>query len=321
MKLIKKCEVCGSREIKFLFKQKDKNLDVDKEFSLFKCNKCNSLFPNPQPTSKELEEYYPRDKYYSLRKICSKEESKKTKLNLFLYELYFDLKIKNHLMRMIFSPIKFIVRGTKIKKGDKILDIGCGSGQFLYEMNELGMRVYGVEPGEFDKEGKNKYKLNIKNSDLINAKYPKEFFDIITINHVLEHLNNPDKQIKEVYRILKKEGKFIIGIPNSNSLVYKLFGKNWHQLDIPRHLWNYSNKNIKILLERNGFKIRKTRYNSRPNQFVVSLYFLLGIKNRSGKLNRILEVIFLPLTWFVNFLRMGDQIEVWCEKEVGHINY
>ena len=236
MKLIKKCEICESNKVQFLFEQHDKNLDINEEFSLFKCNKCNALFPNPQPTSKELEKYYPRDKYYSLKKIYSKEESKKTNLNLFLYKLYFDSKSKNVIMKLLLSPIKFIVRGTNICKDKKILDIGSGSGQFLYEMKELGMDVYGVEPGEFDKESKNEYKLNIKNSNLINAKYPKEFFDIITINHVLEHLDDPNKNIKEVYRILKKGGKFIIGIPNSNSLAYKLFGKNWHQLDIPRHL-------------------------------------------------------------------------------------
>lgn len=315
MRRINNCEVCGSKDIQFLFKQNDKNLNINKEFSLFRCNTCNSLFPNPQPTSKELEKYYPHDKYYSLKKIYSKEESKKTKINLFLYKLYFDLKSKKYIMKILFSPLKFIVRGTKIKNGDKLLDIGCGSGQFLYDMKEFGMDVYGIEPGEFDKEGKNKYKLNIKNSDLINAKYSKDFFDIITINHVLEHLSNPDKQIKETYRILKKGGVLIIGIPNSNSLAYRIFGKNWHQLDVPRHLCNYSDKNIKILLEKNGFMIKKIRYNSRPSQFVVSLYFLLGIKNREGKLNRILELLFLPLTWIVNSLKAGDQIEVWCEKK------
>lgn len=314
MKSIKKCEICGSKEIKLLFKQYDKNLDIKDSFSVFKCGNCNSLFLNPQPSSKELEKYYSKDKYYSLKNIETKE-SKKTRLKIKLYEIYFNSDNNKPLLKIIFSPIKFIVRGTKIVKGDKLLDVGCGSGQFLYEMKELGMNVQGVEPGEFDEKENKRYKLNIKKSNLIGAKYNKESFDLITLNHVLEHLDNPDETLNEINKILKKDGKLIIAIPNTNSLACGIFKKNWYQLDVPRHIINYSNKNIKLLLKKNGFKIRRTRYNSRPSQFVVSLYFTLNIKKRIKLLNYALNILFLPLTWLVNFLRMGDQIEVWCEKK------
>jgi hypothetical protein len=98
-------------------------------------------------------------------------------------------------------------------------------------------------------------------------------------------------------------------------LAYWIFKKNWYQLDVPRHIIDYSNKNIKLILEKNGFKIKRIRYNSRPSQFVVSLYFALGIKRRIKLLDYAFNILFLPLTWFVNFLRMGDQIEVWCSKK------
>ncbi len=313
MKIIKKCNICGNRNIQFLFKQHDKNLNIPNQFKMFKCKNCGILFLNPQPSYKELEKYYSNEKYYSLKKIDT--SSKKLDIKLFLYKTYFDEKNKNLIKRFLFSPIKFIIRGTRINKNYRLLDIGSGSGQFLYEMKKFGMQVNGIEPGKFNEKENKKYSLNIKKTNLINAKYKKESFDIITINHVLEHINNPNETLQEIKRIIKKNGLLIIGIPNSNSLAYKIFKKNWHQLDIPRHLINYSNKNIKILLKKNGFKIIKIRYNSRPNQFVVSLFFVLGIKKREGFLNRMMEIFFLPLTWLVNFLRMGDQIEVWCEKK------
>jgi SAM-dependent methyltransferase len=181
-------------------------------------------------------------------------------------------------------------------------------------MKELGMRVYGLEIGEFNEKETRKYKLNIQKKDLLKYNAKKGSFDIITMNHVLEHISNPNETIKKINHLLKKEGIFIAGVPNKNSLAYWIFRKNWHQLDVPRHLFNYSDKNIRILLGKHGFKITKIRYNSRPNQFVVSLYFLFGIKKRTGVINRILEGIFLPLTWMVNVLKKGDQIEVWCEK-------
>lgn len=314
MKSIKQCEVCGSNNIKSLFKQYDKNLNIKKYFYISKCKNCLASFLNPQPEYKELEEHYLKDKYYSLKNIETKE-SKKTRLKLKLYNIYFNSNRNNLLLKTIFSPIKFIVRGTNLTKGNKLLDVGCGSGQFLYEMKELGMDVQGVEPGELNEEENKKYSLNIKKSNLIDAKYKKESFDLITINHVLEHLDNPNETLNEINKILKKDGKLILAIPNTSSLAYWIFKKNWYQLDVPRHIINYSNKNIKLILEKNGFKIKRTRYNSRPSQFVVSLYFSFNIKKRIKPLNYALDILFLPLTWLVNFLRMGDQIEVWCEKK------
>jgi 2-polyprenyl-3-methyl-5-hydroxy-6-metoxy-1,4-benzoquinol methylase len=313
MKLIKQCEICGNKQFELLFKQNDKNLNIPEKFSIFKCNKCGIIFLNPQPSFKELEKHYSSEKYYSLKKINTKE-SKKTRFKLKLYDIYFNRKNKNLLLKIAFYPIKFIIRGTKIEKDKNILDIGSGSGQFLYDMKELGMKVHGIEPGDFNEKEAKKYELNIEKKDLIKYKEKKAYFDIITMNHVLEHVNNPKEVIQKINFLLKSQGLFIIGVPNTNSLASAIFGKNWHQLDIPRHLFDYSNKNLRSLLEKNGFKILKIRYNSRPNQFVVSLYFALGIKKRTGIFNRILEGIFLPLTWLVNLTKTGDQIEIWCTK-------
>ena len=310
MKFLKKCAVCGRRRFKFMFEQGDKNLKLPGNFKMFKCLSCNVLFLNPQPNFKELQDYYPKKDYYSLNSLD--KTSLKVRLKLLLYPLFFHHKKNNYLLKFIFSPLKFLIKGTKIHPGEKILDIGCGSGQFLYEMNSLGLKTWGIEPGKFDLEGAKKEGLKINNQDLKKSKYKSNFFDIITMHHVLEHLDNPKKNIKEIRRILKKNGLLIIGVPNNKSLAYKLFGKNWYQLDIPRHLINYSGKNLQYLLEKNGFKILKIRFNSRPNQFSVSLQYLLNKKNKL--LGLFIYILTLPLTYFINFLKKGDQIEIYCAK-------
>lgn len=313
MKNIKNCEICGSKDIHFLFKQRDKNICVPGTFSVYKCNKCKVLFLNPKPSSEELKKYYSSNKYYSLKDIQNKE-SKKTRLRLFLYNIYFNPKKRNLFLKILFLPIKFFIRGTNLEKEKRILDIGSGNGQFLYEMKELGMDVYGVEPGDFNQKETKKYGLNIEKTDFLNYKSKKEYFDIITMNHVLEHVSEPKIVLEKIKTILKKDGLLILGIPNTDSLAYSIFSKDWHQLDVPRHLFDYSNKNIVELLKKKGFSIIKIRYNSRPNQFVVSLYFKWCIKNRKSKLTRILDILFLPLTWIVNIIKKGDQIEIWCKK-------
>ena len=307
MNVLEKCEICGKSDFKFLFKQRDKNLDFTEEFSLYQCRNCGIIFLNPQPSSKELEKYYSSEKYYSFKKID--KNSRKTKLKIFLYGLYFNQKKRNYFLRILFSPIKFMIRGTRIIKEGKILDVGGGSGQFLYEMKQLCMDVYGIEPGEFDEEKG----LDIKKTTLEKAGLKDNSFDIVTLNHVLEHVNNPNETLKEIHRVLKKKGLFIVGVPNSRSLAKMVFGKNWYQLDVPRHLFNYSDKLLIRLLKENNFKIILNRHNSRPSQFTVSLEYLLD-----KKLNRFMKLIltgsFLPLTWGVNSLKLGDQFEIWCVK-------
>jgi len=307
MKIIKECEICSNSMFTSKFKGKDKLLGIPGEFNLVKCNYCGVKFLNPQPTYKELSKHYNNKKYYSLKNI--NPDSFKTSLKISLYKLYFTQN-KNYFCRIIFSPIKFMLRSAIIKKNKKLLDIGCGSGQFLYEMKELGLDVHGVEPGEFDETER----LNIKKGDLIKVRYPDNYFDIITMNHVLEHLNNPIETIKEIKRILKPGGAFIVGVPNTSSLANKIFRKNWLAYDVPRHLFNYSNKLLVQMLKQNEFKINKVRYNSRPTQFTMSLYYVFNIKKRTGWFNNLLELFFIPFTLLVNFLHIGDQVEIICEK-------
>jgi len=314
MNKINKCKICGKKSFEFLYSLKDKNIKNPGKFILNKCNNCEILFLNPPPSKKELEKVYSKKDYYSLKKINTIEESKKTRLRIFLYKLYFGKK-KNLFLKFLFSPIKFTLRSINISKNKRYLDIGSGSGQFIYDMKKLGINILGIEPGDFDKITSKKEKLKIINSNLFEAKLPSSSADIITINHVLEHLQEPVKTIKEIKRILKKNGELIIGVPNSNSLAYKIFKKNWYQLDVPRHLFNFSNKNLSQLLEKEGFEIQKIRYNSRPSQFVISLLFYLNTRNRNKFLIVFLDFVFLPLTWLVNYLKIGDQIEIICIKK------
>lgn len=307
MRVLKECEVCENKDFKFLFRGSDKLLGIPGRFNLMKCHNCGVEFLNPQPNYFELEKYYNSNRYYSFKKID--KDSFKTKLKIALYKLYFT---KNHkyLQKLLFFPIKFMIRSTVIKSNIKILDIGCGAGQFLFEMKSCGLRTFGIEVGDFDKS----VNLNIKNTNLIDAQYPKNYFDLIVMNHTLEHIPNPHQILKEIRRILKKNGTFIIGVPNTNSLARRLFKKNWLAYDIPRHLFNYSDELLINILKKHKFKINKVRYNSRPNQFTMSLYYLFGIKKRTGILNSLLEILFLPLTILVNILNIGDQVEIICKK-------
>ena len=312
MKIIKKCNFCKSYDLKFLFYGEDKNFLLQGKFPIVKCKKCGLISLATVSNSKKMGKYYP-EKYYSYNKIDS--NSLKLRIKMLLYNLYFNRGPGNPFLKMVFSPFLPFSRGAIISPNQKLLDIGSGSGQFIYEMRHFGMRVYGLEPGKFDKESAKRHGLNIKGTNLLKARYPKEYFDIITINHVLEHVPNPAKNIKEIYRILKKNGKLIVGVPNYHSLAFFLFGKNWYQLDVPRHLNDFSDNILVRKLKKERFKINKVRYNSRPTQFTISLFYSLNINpKKHGLVVKILDIFFLPLTYITNAIKLGDQIEVYCSK-------
>lgn len=169
------------------------------------------------------------------------------------------------ILRTFLFPLSPFVRGIKIVPGGRYLDVGCVGGQFLYEMKRLNPtgEYYGVEPGNFDEKDVKGYDLKIFKGGLKEACYPDNYFDVITMNHVFEHIHNPSETMKELKRMLKIDGTLIISVPNYRSLTYKLFGKYWYHLDAPRHLFIYSGETLKRYADKFNLKIVKIRYYKR----------------------------------------------------------
>jgi len=282
------------------------------EFHYSKCRNCGLLFINPMPGKEIMDRHYPKDEYYSYSTIDT--ESFSTKARKLLYDLFFRPGNRNYLLKCILFPMKIFSRSAHIVKNTRLLDIGCGSGQFLHEMKSFGVQTYGVEPGVFPDENSKQNGLDIFCGNLLDAQYPDARFDIVTMNHVLEHVHNPREILCEIRRILKPGGRFIVAVPNTRSLAFRLFGKNWYQLDTPRHLVMYSDHILASMLGQTGFKILSVRFNSGPRQFSFSAANAIG-KPWMRKYPIFLDIPGLILAYLVNIFRFGDQFEMICIKE------
>ena len=157
----------------------------------------------------------------------------------------------------------------KYVKKSKMLDIGCGKGEFLSAAKKRGWEVYGLEPsvnlGRFAIE---KSGADVKMSDLKESHYPDNYFDIVTLNMVLEHIDGPKEFILEIRRILKDRGHLFIEVPNMDSLMlkiaalyYRLSGKAWSPflspLHYPFHCYGYNMSSLAFLLNNSGFYIKR----------------------------------------------------------------
>ncbi len=171
------------------------------------------------------------------------------------------------------------------------------------------MDAYGLEPGAFDEEFARKNNINIIRGTLADAQFPDSHFDVITLNHVFEHLSRPAEAMAELHRILKPGGKLIIGVPQYRTPLFKLLGSRWIQLDTPRHLFIPSTGNMEQYAKKAGFTIDKVRYNMVPGS-------LFGFALSQQTLTRkIVFALALPFVTLLNLMKMGDQIEIVLTKK------
>jgi SAM-dependent methyltransferase len=230
-----KCNCCGNQNTSVLYggyKIKDNKIN------LVKCNHCGLIYINPQPSKDEILSYYTQD-YYGIS----------------------NMRFKGIIEK--FVHIKREIRAKRIKKyvkSGKILDIGCGRGIFLNEMRKKGYETYGTEISEIGaKYVKEVLKLNVFIGPIEEIKFPDNSFDIITIYHVLEHLPNPSRTLKEIQRILKPGGLLVVSVPNIQSLQSKIFKTYWFHLDIPRHYFHFNLQSLKKILPSEKLDVLKIK--------------------------------------------------------------
>lgn len=268
------CPICNSNSFKKIF-TKDM---LDSKYTLVKCKGCSLIFINPLPTDDELNRYYNTD--YSVPEYQRKKVVMKGKKAL------------------------SILKKLGLSKKSKIFELGASHGFFLNEVKKQGLMPYGVELSKKASENARKnFKLNIENNFFQNSKaYTKnDYFDVAVAFDVLEHLTNPNKILLGFNKILKKNGRVVLTIPNIDSTEFKFYGRHWEWLSPPAHLFFYSPSTIKKILLKNGFEIEylETYRGDSAGNFLFNgflsfqqlifynLKYLIGKKKLIEKRNRI----------------------------------
>jgi 2-polyprenyl-3-methyl-5-hydroxy-6-metoxy-1,4-benzoquinol methylase len=146
------------------------------------------------------------------------------------------------------------IRFLQFIPGGKVLDVGCGCGEWLAWMQELGWTVEGVDfdPGAVKAARLAGLKVNCGSVE--DQQYPDASFDAVTLNHVIEHVPDPVATLRECGRILKPGGKLVVVTPNGASLGHRFFKQDWRGLETPRHLHIFSPASMERALGLAGFR-------------------------------------------------------------------
>ncbi|MBZ0312894.1 methyltransferase domain-containing protein [Clostridium butyricum] len=256
------CSLCGSNNHSLVIERPDGQKVV-------KCLNCGLNFLEKIPLKDNLNDIY---------KIGYYKDSE-------LYGYVYDY---NNISReKIFLPRLDYINYKSMLKNKKMLDIGCANGEFLDYAKKYGWETYGIEISSEGYEICLNKGINISNYELKENKYGDNMFGCITMWDVIEHLINPLDELKEIHRILDKDGRLYISTPNLNKS--KLEGKNWAGFNGSyEHLFFFDTETLKDMLLMAGFKIdecfsyelcdeyfyRKQDYNKNKNAhtLIISAY-------------------------------------------------
>lgn len=210
------------------------------QFKVLECDGCGLGVLSPRPTANSMTAYYAADTYAPFL------SSRKT-VDVFgsIYRIVRKLSLRwKH--RWV----------SRYANGKSLIDIGCGTGEFLVHMRSRGWQVQGVEPSpDAARVAKDQYQLRISEGHFDRMEAGDLSASVVTLWHALEHMHDPVSALRGIHGMLDAEGLLVIAVPNRLSLDARLYGTEWVAYDIPRHLYHFTPDSMRQMLWLADFEV------------------------------------------------------------------
>lgn len=264
------CPGCQSAEVKTLCRGEDfLYRTTERLFLMVQCADCGIIRLYPRPDPEELRRFYP---VKEIGDMDNRPGFWKKLLRRFLFA----------------EHVRLVRRALGEVPGDgPVLDVGCGTGLFLRELNLPQHRIAGIDfsvDAAATAWGRNAVPAVC--GALPSAPFSPGTFSVITMFQVLEHLYDPSVYIHAAAQLLRADGRLFVQVPNAGSWQLLLLGERWSGLDIPRHLLLFHSDDLENLLHYFGFEIvRRKRFSLRddPMTLATSLAPMLNPEVRRAR--------------------------------------
>lgn len=294
----KNCPICGQPGVSFLGDLKDKLFGVSGKWTLQRCNSsCHSLWMDPVIIEAELHKAYAnyythsdtpaagnvasaksiglrgvyerfiKQNYWALR--YGYEPSDTPKWSKFLGLLIYLMPNKSFFLD---THVMFL---RAVKQG-RVLDVGCGNGERLDLLKQLGWAVKGTDLDQKAVEAARQKGLDADCGELAALAYPAESFDAVILSHVIEHVPHPVDLLAECARVLKPGGRVVMLTPNAESFGLDCYGRCWRGLEPPRHLQIFSQTALERIVGEAGLRVVKGKSLLGPQVLYASQAIKIG---------------------------------------------
>jgi len=243
METLPACPACGSIHV-LANAQSIKDYSISKEtFSLSRCRDCGLFYTNPRPDQAHIGPYYQSEVYVS----HTGSDAPGFINSLYRWVRQYTLGVKKRQVEQR-NSLEF----------RRLLDVGCGTGEFASYMSQTGWEVMAVEPDETTAErARALHGLKVNNEEWLNT--TNERFEVITMWHVLEHVHDLRLRIHSIQQLLMPGGLFVVAVPNPMSTDAQHYKEHWAAWDVPRHLYHFPPKTLREFIESMGFESIATR--------------------------------------------------------------
>jgi 2-polyprenyl-3-methyl-5-hydroxy-6-metoxy-1,4-benzoquinol methylase len=259
------------------------------QFYFVYCEQCDVIFLNPRPSFSELPIIYPLD-----------------------YEPYnFQKKHISYIIRNYIESKKAIKLTNNLPNNAKILDIGCGTTIFLDRLNAIKDKKFELWGNDFDVSACDRIEssgYNVARGRFEEINLSDEYFDMLFLKQVIEHVDNPLAVLEKAYALLRLNGSLIIETPNRDSWDASIFKKNyWGGYHIPRHWTIFNPKSITNLAAKVGFRVKNIEYILSPANWILSFHNALDsnkyVPKFFTKFVNIRNIFFMTLVCSIDFIQ------------------
>ena len=262
------CPACGSTDIAEALTATDHTVSQE-PFAIWHCAACTLRFTQNAPEPEFIGRYYASEDY------VSHSNTSKGFVNA-AYQRVRDVTLVQK---------RLLMRELTGKRTGRVLDVGCGTGEFLHTMHAAGWLARGLEPDAGARGfAEAEYGLDVDEPDALFATGERDLartdWDVVTLWHVLEHVHRLHDYLTRLRTLIGADGTLVIAVPNYTSPDAAHYGAEWAAYDVPRHLYHFSPAALTRLLDRHDLRVRALR----PMPFDAFYVSLLSERYAHGRL-------------------------------------